>query len=139
MSVKFYKCNHCGNIVAMVKDSGVNVVCCGEKMQELIPGAVDAAFEKHVPVVEVNADTITVKVGSAPHPMTPEHYIEFIAIETTQGVQIKYLDSDFEAAEYKFGLADGDHAVCSYAYCNLHGLWSAKIQKKISFCLKVKI
>ena len=123
MTVKFYKCESCGNIITKLKDSKVKVVCCGEPMKELIPGEVDAAVEKHVPAVTIEGDKVIVKVGSAAHPMVEGHYIEFIALETVQGLQIKYLESDYEAAEAIFALADDDKAVCAYAYCNLHGLW----------------
>ena len=128
MTVKFYKCETCGNIITKLKDSSVNVVCCANPMKELIPGEVDAAVEKHVPAVTIEGDkVITVKVGSVPHPMVENHYIEFIALETVQGLQIKYLESDYEAAEAVFSLADDDKAVCAYAYCNLHGLWKKEL------------
>ena len=74
--MKFYVCSHCGNIIAFVKSSGVPVVCCGEKMQELEPNTTDAAVEKHVPVVQVDGQKVTVTVGSTEHPMLPEHYRE---------------------------------------------------------------
>ena len=127
MTVKFYKCETCGNIITKLKDSSVNVVCCGNPMKELIPGEVDAAVEKHVPAVTIEGDKVTVKVGSVPHPMVENHYIEFIALETVQGLQIKYLESDYEAAEAVFALAHDDKAVCAYAYCNLHGLWKKEL------------
>lgn len=127
MTVKFYKCETCGNIITKLKDSSVNVVCCGNPMKELILGEVDAAVEKHVPAVTIERDKVTVKVGSVPHPMVENHYIEFIALETVQGLQIKYLESDYEAAEAVFALADDDKAVCAYAYCNLHGLWKKEL------------
>lgn len=127
MTVKFYKCETCGNIITKLKDSSVNVVCCGNPMKELIPGEVDAAVEKHVPAVTIEGDKVTVKVGSVPHPMVENHYIEFIALETVQGLQIKYLESDYEAAEAVFALADDDKAVYAYAYCNLHGLWKKEL------------
>ena len=73
MDLKFYRCNHCGQIVAVVKKTGVPVVCCGEQMQEIIPGTTDAAVEKHVPVYEVGNGLITVHIGSSAHPMIPEH------------------------------------------------------------------
>ena len=80
--MKFYICAHCGNIIAYVKDSGVPVMCCGQKMQEIVPGTTDAAAEKHVPVISVSGNTVTVKVGEVEHPMAAEHYIEWIALET---------------------------------------------------------
>lgn len=76
--MKFYICNHCGNIIAYVKSSGVPVVCCGEKMQELVPNTTDAAVEKHVPVIQIDGAKVTVTVGSAEHPMIPEHYVSRI-------------------------------------------------------------
>ena len=91
MTQRFFKCAHCGNIIAFVQDKGVPVVCCGEKMQEIIPGTTDAAVEKHVPVVQVEGDKVTVSVGSVPHPMAEEHFIQWISIETQQGNQRKEL------------------------------------------------
>ena len=123
MAVRFFKCENCGNIATLVKDVGVKLNCCGSDMKELVPGSVDAATEKHVPVVEVKGNEVFVKVGEVAHPMMDNHYIGFIALETAQGVQIKYLDPNDEAAEATFALADADRAVCAYEYCNLHGLW----------------
>ena len=122
--MKFYQCSHCKNIITYVDNKGVPVMCCGEKMQELGPGTVDAALEKHVPVVEKDGNKVTVKVGSVTHPMLEEHHIVFIAIETKQGSQIKYLKAG-EAPEAVFAIADGDEFVAAYEYCNLHGLWKA--------------
>lgn len=122
--MKFYQCSHCKNIITYVDNKGVPVMCCGEKMQELVPGTVDAALEKHVPVVEKDGNKVTVKVGSVTHPMLEEHHIAFIAIETKQGSQIKYLKAG-EAPEAVFAIADGDEFVAAYEYSNLHGLWKA--------------
>ena len=83
MATKFFKCRHCGNVIVKVVDANVPVVCCGEKMEELIPNTVDASGEKHVPVVTRLADDkIKVEVGSVAHPMLPEHHISFIYVET---------------------------------------------------------
>ncbi len=121
MSGKFYICRHCGNIIGMVKNSGVPVVCCGEKMQLLVPNSVEASGEKHVPVAEVVGDKVTVRVGSVDHPMLAEHYIEWVYLQTEKGGQRKaFMPGDAPVAE--FALAD-DKAVAVYAYCNLHGLW----------------
>ena len=117
--MKFYICNHCGNIIAYVKSSGVPVVCCGEKMQELVPNTTDAAVEKHVPVIQIDGSKVTVTVGSAEHPMIPEHYIQWIALATRQGNQRKKPQAEFM-------LCEGDEAEAAYAYCNLHGLWKAE-------------
>lgn len=107
--MKFYICEHCGNIVTFLQSSGVPVMCCGQKMTELVPDSTDAAQEKHVPVVTVEGSMVDVKVGSAPHPMIPEHYIQWVALETTEGCQIKYLEPG-QAPEVKFALAPGDRA-----------------------------
>ena len=120
--MKYFVCEHCGNIVEMVNDSGVPVVCCGEKMKELVPGSVDAAVEKHVPVVTEDGNKVKVFVGEVEHPMAEEHYIGWIAIETKEGMQRKYLKAG-EKPEAVFALADGDKLVAAYAWCNIHGLW----------------
>ena len=91
MEPKFFKCAHCGQIITLVKATGVPVICCGEKMGELVPNTVDAAKEKHVPVYEVKDGVVNVTVGSVEHPMTAEHYIEFIVLATKNGVQRKDL------------------------------------------------
>lgn len=122
MEYKIYKCDLCGRIVEIIKDSGSQLVCCGQPMKELIPGAVDAAVEKHVPVVEISGKVITVKVGEVLHPMTPEHFIEWITITTKEGTQRKTLSPGDEPSAV-FVLSDTDEFVAAYAYCNLHGLW----------------
>ena len=122
--MKFYRCEHCGNIVTFVNASGVPVMCCGQKMTELVPGSTDGAFEKHVPVVEIQGSTVVVKVGAVEHPMLDAHYIQFIALETTQGCQIKYLKPG-QAPIASFALAEGEQVVAAYEYCNLHGLWKS--------------
>lgn len=124
MGMKFYRCAHCGKIVAIVKETGVPVICCGEAMQEIVPGSVDAAVEKHVPVYEVKDNKVIVTVGSTEHPMLPEHYIEWIALETKQGNQRKALKPG-EEPKACFALCEGDEVVAVYAYCNLHSLWKA--------------
>ncbi|MEA4911516.1 MAG: desulfoferrodoxin family protein [Oscillospiraceae bacterium] len=125
MENRFYLCKHCGNIVGMINNSGVPIICCGEPMSELVPGSVDASQEKHVPVVSVDGDVVTVTVGSAAHPMTQEHFIEWIYLETEHGGQRKALKPGGAPAA-SFAL-NGDKAVAAYAYCNLHGLWKASI------------
>lgn len=121
MSDKFFICRHCGNIVGMIKNTGVPVFCCGEKMQQLVPNSVEASGEKHVPAVTVEGDKIKVRVGSVDHPMLEEHYIGWIYVQTENGGQRKALKPG-SAPEVEFTLA-GDKAVAVYAYCNLHGLW----------------
>lgn len=124
MEQRFFICTHCGNIIAMVRDKGVPVVCCGEKMKEIIPGTKDAAKEKHVPVYTVEQNKVSVKVGSVEHPMTAEHYIEWISIQTKQGNQRKCLKPG-DKPEACFMICDGDEVEAVYAYCNLHSLWKA--------------
>ena len=124
MRQRFFICPHCGNIVAMVKDSGVPVVCCGEEMKELTPGTSDASVEKHVPVYTVEGDTVRVTVGSVPHPMQPEHFIEWVSLQTKAGNQRKALAPGQEP-KVCFRLCEGDEVEAVYAYCNLHSLWKA--------------
>ena len=124
MATKFYKCNHCGNVIEKVVDSKVPVVCCGEKMQELIPNTVDASGEKHVPVVTRLDDCrIKVEVGSVPHPMLPEHFIAFVYVETENG-GIRVDLKDEPVAEVYVG---SSKPVAVYEYCNLHGLWKTEL------------
>lgn len=121
--MRFFICEHCKNIITFVEDSGVPVMCCGQKMTELVANTTDAAQEKHVPVVEKDGDKLIVSVGSVEHPMTEEHHIAWIAVETKNGSQIKYLDHT-EAPKVEFALG-GEDVEAVYAYCNLHGLWKA--------------
>ena len=124
MNAKFYICRHCGNLVGMVKDAGVPIVCCGEKMEALAPNTVEASSEKHLPVVTVENDTVHVNIGSADHPMLPEHFIEWVNVQTENGGQRKALKPG-DAPNVSFRLCD-DKPVAVYAYCNLHGLWKAE-------------
>ena len=122
--MKFYICDHCKKIITVVNESGVPVMCCGQKMTELVPGTVDAAVEKHVPVCEANDDMVTVTVGEVEHPMLEEHSIQWIALETANGCQIKYLKPG-EKPVANFAILDDDEVAAVYEYCNLHGLWKA--------------
>ena len=121
---KFYYCAHCGKIIAVVKDTPVPVMCCGEKMKELVPGTTDAAVEKHVPVIAKSGNIVTVTVGAVAHPMQETHFIEWISLQTTAGNQRKVLVPGAEPMA-KFALLDGEEVIAAYAYCNLHGLWKA--------------
>ena len=122
--MKFYKCDICGQLVAMVKDTSVDTVCCGQPMRELVPGTTDGATEKHVPVYTLEGNTVKVKVGSVEHPMTDAHHIEWIAIETENGNQRKELKAG-DKPEATFVLVPYDKVKSVYEYCNLHGLWKA--------------
>ena len=124
--MKFYQCMMCKKIVGMIQNSACPTKCCGEPMVELVPNTTDAAVEKHVPVVTVEGNTVTVVVGEAAHPMSEEHFIQWIALETKQGAQRKPLCPGQEPKAV-FALVDGDEAVAAYAFCNLHGLWKKDI------------
>lgn len=122
---KFYICRHCSNLVGMIRDVGVPLFCCGEKMEALEPNTVDASSEKHLPAVEVAEGTVSVKVGTVEHPMAEEHFIEWIYLQTEKGGQRKELKPG-EAPAVTFQLGD-DKPVAVYAYCNLHGLWMTEL------------
>jgi len=124
--MKLYRCNHCGNIVSKLHDSGVPVVCCGEPMEEINPNTTDAAQEKHVPVIQIDGREVTVNVGSVDHPMMDEHYITFIILETRQGRQRKELEPG-SAPQAKFTITEDDEVLAAYEYCNLHGFWKAEV------------
>lgn len=125
-SSRFYICKICGNLVGKIHDSGVTMVCCGQPMTELVANTVEASYEKHLPVISVDGSTVTVKVGSVPHPMLPEHYIDFVYLETEKGGQRKILGPN-NAPEATFELTPDDKAVAAYEYCNLHGLWKTSL------------
>lgn len=116
--LKVYQCEKCGKTLVSKDELKL------EGWKELVACSTDAAKEKHVPVVTAKCKTVKVDVGSVAHPMTAEHLIEWVALETEQGYQIKYLTAD-SAPVCTFTLADGDKVVDVYAFCNLHGLWKA--------------
>ena len=124
MEMKFYRCKVCGQIVAIVKKTGAKLVCCGEEMEEIVAGTVDASKEKHIPVYEVKGNTVEVNIGSIAHPMIDAHYIEWVSMETKFGNQRKVLKPNDEP-KVVFPLLEGDEVKAVYAYCNLHGLWKA--------------
>ena len=122
---KFYICEKCGNVVTKLTNSGVPLVCCGQKMTELKAGVVDASKEKHIPVVELTENTVKVCVGSVTHPMSEEHNISWIYLVTDKGGYVKHLDPDKEPVA-SFAI-DNEKPIEAYAYCNLHGLWKTEI------------
>ncbi|MEY8339188.1 desulfoferrodoxin family protein [Lachnospiraceae bacterium 62-35] len=122
MSVKFFGCGKCGSIITFLKDTGVPISCCGERLTELVPGTSDGASEKHVPVVTQDGSHITVSIGSAEHPMLEEHYIEWVCLETKKGFQVKYLKPG-QSPKAEFIVTPDDEAIAVYEYCGLHGLW----------------
>ena len=123
--MKFFVCEHCGNLVGVINDAGVPMMCCGQKMTQLIPGTVEASVEKHLPVVTVDGDKVKVEVGSVAHPMAEEHSILWVYLHTDKGGQRKNLAVG-EAPVAEFSLLD-EKPVAVYAYCNLHGLWKTEI------------
>lgn len=127
MTLKFYKCQHCGNVITKVVDNKVPVFCCGEKMTELVPNTSDGAGEKHVPVVEVDGNLVKVTVSTVQHPSVAAHFIQFIAIATTTGFQVKNLQAG-ETPEATFVLKPDEKVVAAYEYCNLHGLWASELR-----------
>ena len=118
---KFYICPHCRNIAQMVYDTDIPLYCCGDEMNELIPGAVEASTEKHIPAVQVNGDMVQVNVGSVDHPMESVHYIEWVQLDTDKGSYRRFLQAG-DAPRVSFRLS-GEVPQTVYAYCNLHGLW----------------
>ncbi|MCR4632801.1 MAG: desulfoferrodoxin Dfx [Erysipelotrichaceae bacterium] len=122
--MRFYRCKRCGQMVAIVKKKGCPVMCCGEPMEEIKAGESDGAVEKHVPVYEIKDNKVYVTVGSAEHPMSEEHYIEWIALQTKGGNQRKALKPG-DAPKAVFALLEDDEVEAVYAYCNLHSLFKA--------------
>ena len=123
---KFYICKQCGNMIGLIEDKGVPMMCCGEAMTELVANTAEASVEKHLPSVTVSGDKISVKVGSVPHPMEEAHHISFVYVETQRGGQRKCLKIG-EEPQLSFSLSD-DKPLAAYAYCNLHGMWKTEIQ-----------
>lgn len=122
-NVVFYRCSICGNLVALVKNGGGTLVCCGQNMVKLEANSVDASQEKHVPVVTEEDGKLLVTVGSVLHPSLEEHYIEWIALANEDGVKITYLKPGMEPKATFEPVSSGT----VYEYCNLHGLWKAEV------------
>ena len=108
----------------MIKKSGVPIQCCGKDMQEIVPGTMDASHEKHIPVYKKDGNMITVTVGSELHPMVPEHYIEWVCIETEDGFQYKKLLPN-APPKATFLLSGDENIKAVYAFCNQHSLWKS--------------
>lgn len=125
MQLKFFYCPHCGKIISIVKDSGVETICCGQPMKPLIPGTTDGAKEKHLPVITADKQKITVTVGETLHPSLPEHYIEWILLQTDKGIQQKMLNPG-DKPEAEFIILSDEKIIAAYEYCNLHKLWKTE-------------
>jgi len=117
-----YKCNMCGNIVEILHPGAGALVCCNERMALMVQNTVDASQEKHVPVIEIGANSITVKVGSVAHPMEAAHFIEWIELVADGKVYRQQLQPG-QAPEATFPVIAKQ--VTAREYCNLHGLWAA--------------
>ena len=122
-----YMCETCGNLIAMLEDSGVTPMCCGDEMA-VPPANKDdgGSTEKHVPVMHREGDTVTVNVGVAPHPMTGAHYVAWVALCTCCGIYFRRLEPG-EAPEAKFTLQPKEKVTAVYAWCNVHGLWKLEV------------
>ena len=123
---KFYICNQCGNMMGLIKDKGMPVICCGKKMTELVPNTVEASVEKHLPEISFVDGILSVQVGSTIHPMDADHLITFVYVETEQGGQRKNLVAG-DVPKMSFNFVD-DKPIAVYAYCNLHGIWKTEVK-----------
>lgn len=121
-NTKFFKCERCGNVVALLNNGGGTLACCGEPMKLLEAKSMEDGKEKHLPVVAHENSKLIVKVGSIAHPMTDVHHIVFIALEADGELKIKYLDPTGKP-EAEFD--DVKHGTV-YSYCNIHGLWKSE-------------
>ena len=122
--MRFFKCPICGKVIAIVKETAVPTICCGQPMVELVPNTQDGAVEKHIPVFEVKGNVVHVQVGSVEHPMVDNHYIEWIVLKTNFGNQRKILKpGDKPVAD--FALLPGEKVEEVLELCNLHGLYKA--------------
>ena len=127
--MKFYKCNLCGQIVDMIKETKVPMICCGDTMSEIIPKTnEDGLSEKHIPVINLKKGKLVVNIGEIPHPMTSEHFIEWVAIVTNKGNQRKCLKPG-DAPIVTFMLEKDELVKEIYAYCNIHSLWKLEVSK----------
>jgi superoxide reductase len=125
--MKFYYCNHCGNIIIYANNQGVPVICCGEKMTLLPSNKIYNMNEDHVPVVEIDGNRVVVKIGEIPHPMTAAHYISWVILETNNGFQRKELEPIICTPQSSFLLCPGEIPLNAFAFCNQHQLWMKKI------------
>lgn len=122
MRQTFYLCAHCGNLTAMLQDCGVPLYCCGQPMTRLDPERGEGAGEKHRPVWRQEGDSVHVVVGEMPHPMTQEHLIQWICLESERVLQYAHLEPG-DAPEARFALCPGDRVRAAWAFCNQHKLW----------------
>lgn len=124
MEQKFYKCTVCGQIIKIIKQTQSPTVCCGKPMQEMSAGTTEASLEKHIPTFTIENNVVKVNVGSIEHPMTEEHFIEWVSLQTKEGCQLKKLSPQMKPY-VEFHISNKDNVEAVFAYCNLHGLWKA--------------
>ena len=122
---RFYKCEKCGNVVGLIHNAGVPMMCCGQKMNEMVPNNSDGSKEKHLPKVKPEGDKVCVNIGEVPHPMTEEHHIIWVYMQTDRGGHRKCIKVGDKPSVY-FILYD-EKPVAVYAYCNIHGLWRTEL------------
>ncbi len=121
------RCKHCGKVIELLPGShGCPTKCCGEPMEELIANSIDASKEKHVPVVNVENNVVSVVVGETIHPMMEAHHISFIYLVTDKNVYRKDLKVS-EEPKAEFALFGEEKPLVVYEYCNLHGLWKKEL------------
>ncbi len=124
--MKVYVCNICKKEILILKDSMPTPICCGQNMTLLVPNTTDGATEKHVPVVEIEGNVLKATVGEVIHPSIEVHYIEFIALETDQGISVHYLEPG-DVPQTTFTLGENEKPIAVYELCNLHGLWKKEL------------
>lgn len=125
--LRIFACEGCEDVIEVLRSGdGARFTCCGQEMKELTANTSEGAAEKHIPFVEQNGSEVIVTVGSVAHPMTDEHSINFVYLETEKSLQRVELKPD-EAPKACFNLAEGDRPVAAYAFCNLHGFWKTTI------------
>lgn len=127
----FYRCNVCGNLIVKLNDSGITPVCCARDMEILTPNTTDGAEEKHVPMWMMDGCKVIVTVSTEEHPMSEEHYIQLIALETNRGFSVKYLCPG-DNPEACFKLCKGEVVKNIYEFCNIHKLWKADMTSEES-------
>ena len=122
--IKFYVCKYCGKLIRVLNTNNTKTICCGEEMKELVANSVDASLEKHKPVVEIVENELLIKVGSIFHPMTKDHYIQWIIVNNDERCYEVELFPEQDPV-VRIPLLRNSTI---YAYCNLHGLWKTEIK-----------
>lgn len=127
--MKYLKCNLCGQIIEVVTDTNMPIICCNEQMHEIKANEKEEELkEKHIPVYKIEKGKVITRIGSVPHPMSKDHYIEWVALVTNKGKQQKCLKpGDFPRVEFSLGKDERVEEI--YAYCNIHSLWKIKVNK----------